>query len=463
MVLAAEALVVVVPAEDGSTSIIKFEGKVLKLMRFRSIIQIPLILVHMKKPLSLCAFLLLFSISFSQKVHFIYLQTEDQVPFYVRLNGKVHSSSGTGYLILPKLVDSTYILNIGFAKSEAPESTFAVAIDQKDKGLLLKRFQDGLSLFDLQALNLLKPLSAEAENTAYKAKTDKFTELLSKAAKDPALLKVPVPVKEERTAESDPKKITTINPDTLTGIREDVVQVINIEQVINVEKKDSVSANLSKENNTDLQENIKTVDKSLEGQAEVIVDNKEPQQPVPAEPYQRSKVSRYSESSTTEGFGLIYFDNRTAGTDTIRILIPPSKTFIASNEEPASRFISREEINNKVQEETKASATDSIEKVSTSVCNDEASEKDFLKLRKNMAGEVSDNGMISQSNKVFRKKCFSVEQIKNLSALFLTSAGKYNFFKEALPSVSNKKDFSTLRNELTDDYYAKLFDQLIQE
>jgi hypothetical protein len=39
-------------------------------------------------------------------------------------------------------------------------------------------------------------------------------------------------------------------------------------------------------------------------------------------PFIRSVVLRKSESSTTEGFGLVFIDNQNGAIDTIRLLIP---------------------------------------------------------------------------------------------------------------------------------------------
>ncbi|MDQ2862940.1 MAG: hypothetical protein M3R50_04675, partial [Bacteroidota bacterium] len=57
----------------------------------------------------------------AQQDHFIYLQTENTQPFYVKVNNKLISSSAMGYVIIPKLNDGDYTLHIGFPKNEFPE------------------------------------------------------------------------------------------------------------------------------------------------------------------------------------------------------------------------------------------------------------------------------------------------------------------------------------------------------
>ncbi|HWJ26812.1 MAG TPA: DUF4476 domain-containing protein, partial [Flavisolibacter sp.] len=62
--------------------------------------------------------------------------------------------------------------------------------------------------------------------------------------------------------------------------------------------------------------------------------------------------------------------------------------------------------------------------------------------------------------KYFRTKCFSTEQIKNLSTLFLTSAGKFQFFDAAYLHVTDREQFPALASEIKDDYYSKRFKTL---
>ena len=90
----------------------------------------------------LSAFIFLSVGAKAQQTHFIYIQTSDKQPFYIKMDKTVYSSSTSGYLILSKLTDSTYSFSIGFPKSEWPQQNFSCSIDKKDKGYLLKNFGD---------------------------------------------------------------------------------------------------------------------------------------------------------------------------------------------------------------------------------------------------------------------------------------------------------------------------------
>ena len=397
----------------------------------------------------------------AQKVYYLYLQTDDQAPFYVRMSDKIYSSAVSGFLILPNLTDSTYNMNIGFAKSTRPETRFAVTINQNDKGYLIKNFDDGLGLFDMQNLSILKSVSLTKNNTAYETKTDKFSSILSKAVDDPSLLKVPVVKKEEPV---------------VAKIEEQATPKPKEEEKIEIkEPKENKSAAVDTRENKNVVAGVVLTDSNV-----VTQTTKQPEeikQPVKEEnlpsaeiiDYKPSVVTRRSESSTTEGFGIVYHDVNEGKTDTIRILIPTSKNNLSEDlavdsQVPEKKVDTTAIIN---QNETAAKATEEnnnkpVENPPTN-CKSIASDKDFMKLRKNMAAKENDEAMIDEAKKSFKNKCFSVEQVRYLSTLFLTSAAKYQFFDVAYEHVTNKKEFSALQSELKDEYYLKRFKALVGE
>ena len=191
--------------------------------------------------------------------------------------------------------------------------------------------------------------------------------------------------------------------------------------------------------------------------------------------YITSKVKKWSESSTTQGFGLVFIDDYDNGVqDTIRLLIPnPEKIEVpvSNNKEPKEekKFIEIENKDEKNKEETKlAEVKPVVEQVTSSKqtssnnCTVVADETDFLKLRKQMAAKESDDAMISEAKNYFKTKCFTSEQIKNLSALFLNDENKYKFFDAAYNYVSDADKFSALQNEIKDEYYINRFRAMLR-
>ena len=95
-------------------------------------------------------------------------------------------------------------------------------------------------------------------------------------------------------------------------------------------------------------------------------------------------------------------------------------------------------------------------------CTSFASDEDFLKLRKKMAAADNLDNMITTAKKTFKVKCFSTEQIKNLSVLFLKDADKYGFFDAAYPFVSDSHNYQLLQSQITDAYYTERFKVMIR-
>ena len=79
-------------------------------------------------------------------------------------------------------------------------------------------------------------------------------------------------------------------------------------------------------------------------------------------------------------------------------------------------------------------------KTTNSDCKDLASNSDFLKIRKRMAAEKDNDAMVLAAKRFFKTKCFSTEQIRNLSFLFLSDEGRYMFFDAAYPIPLIQKD-----------------------
>jgi hypothetical protein len=413
-----------------------------------------LFLVTMKKLVILLAFFTCTLAVQAQKVYFVYLQSDSGSPFFVKMGEKVQSSAPSGYIILSNLVDSTYTFSVGFP-DKTGETKFAISINKEDKGYLLKTFDSGLGLFDLQSLTITKAITATKEpapiDAAIIAAADPFTRLLAQASDDPNIyLSGPNP---------------TVQKEQVMIAKEEAKPEL---------KKDTQIAVVLPAANTSLAVVAITTEESPKrtDTATTVAETSPEEKPVKTPPvaeaapekieevYQRSVVTRRSESSTTEGFGLVFLDTQSDVVDTIRLLIPNPKV-VARLEEPQP--VKEETPVVIVQEEKKDTIIkiNDIAVVKGNSCKEVATEKEFLKLRKNMAAADDEPGMLSIARKGFSKMCFSTGQVRNLSALFLTAIGKYNFFEAAYTHVSDTDQFAQLETELKDETYNKRFKALV--
>lgn len=400
-----------------------------------------------------------------QSKYFVYLQTEPSQPFYVKINNQQISANSSGYLILPQLNEGEYRLTVGFPQNKYPEQVYKFRIDSKDKGYLIKNFgDDGWGLFDLQTMAVQKPMTSEeliAINTPKptpKVEEPKkevvpaenvsdFTKVLSKAANDPSLLEKPKPepveekpvIVEEKIVKVEPAKIDT---PVIVKASETTVQVVE-------EKKAEV------------------IPQKVEEVAQVAVAEAKPATPIVIEEKMQTGIKKLSESVTTEGVTLVYEDKTANGSqEPITIFIPnppapqepiavPQVPQVAEQKEIVKTEETPEEVKKEqIQDEPK-------KMIKSNNCVSVAEENDFLKLRRNMASKDNDDEMISEAKRSFKSKCYSTAQIKYLSSMFLSNAGKYNFYEAAYPFVSDPENFEILASEIKDENYKAKFNGLL--
>jgi len=430
-------------------------------------------------------FVLLFITSSSlkaQKVYFVYLQTDNQQPFYVRMGEKVYNSTSSGYLILSNLRDSIYSLNIGMQGSQSADQPYSITVNKKDQGFLFKNFgEKGWGLFNLSSMAVIMPsISSVNTNPAQTVKTEKrednaFTNLLAKAADDSTIKERPViekPVEKKTDArvittdikEESKNELKETIPPKQEEIKKQVVPVekkevpkidttVNKNQALETEnaakiKADSIAAIQKKEDEFLKQEAIRKQDSI--GKAKI--------EPVNIVEYKKSIVKLRSESSTTVGIGLVFIDILSDDkADTIRILIPAEikKTLPVEGKQEEKKFLDIPPVDSVQKETAKAF-------IKSNTCKEVATEDDFFKLRKKMVAESKDDDMISEAKKLFRTRCFTSTQIKNLSTLFLTDESKYKFFDAAYQYVSDVENFPSLQSELKDEYFINRFKAMLR-
>lgn len=474
-------------------------------------------------------------VSSAQKVYFIYIQTEDSQPFYVRMKDKVQQSSASGYIILSRLVDSTYNLTIGFPDNKWTEQAFTVSMARQDHGYLLKSYEErGWGLYDLQTTGVQYSLTGPG-NRSGNASTEvsSFVDKLSKATGDPTIKansgttkvpeKKPDPETKDPAKTEEPKKETkepvAVNPVVVTEKPVEKTEEKPAEKVVEKPIEKIVEKPAEKIVEKPAEKIVeKPVEKTEEKPAEktTVTPVEIKEEPVKNDPtvtsgdtYKPSQVKKWSESSTTEGFGLVFIDNLGDGKkDTVRLLIPnPATMLIPVKEEPKkeeekkfleipannkerteekqplvqadpvqpavkqeeNKPVKQEESKPVKQEESKpvndpaATVPKTDKPVTPNRCAESAAETDFFRLRKNMAAEEKDDDMIDVARKTMRTLCFTTAQVKNLSTLFLNDEGKYNFLDMAYKYVKDPEAYPALQTELTDDYYINRFKAMLRK
>ncbi|MES2849461.1 MAG: DUF4476 domain-containing protein [Bacteroidota bacterium] len=374
----------------------------------------------------------------AQLNHFIYLQTEGKQPFYAKLDKKIFSSSASGYLIIPKLKDGQYNIIVGFPKSENKEQTYPCNIDNKDAGYLIKNFgEKGWGLFNLQTLDVVMAGSNAVKTEVVKSeKTDDFSNMLSEVVNDPSIKqqeKAPAKQKEEVTAVVKEDKIvvhkvgrsTIIKQNTITNENGVVVTYIDITG----DKQDTIQILLPMDT---AKANVEVISPVQE-----VKSIEDPKAQVEKEPIVTPKEDNI-----------------------VQVKEEPKQDQKKGSDKADKKFLP---IEVKAAPNTDAVIeTSPVVQMINSDCKSNATEEDFLKLRKKMASADTEDEMLTTAQKFFKVKCYTTEHVKNLSVLFLKDAGKYKFFDLAYPFVSDSSNFSTLENQLTDTYYISRFKAMVR-
>ncbi len=413
-------------------------------------------------------FLFLFTMqSLAQQNHFIYIQTENKQPFYVKMADHLLSSSSAGYLVIAKLQNGKYEMGIGFPKNEWPLQKITVTVKNNDAGYILKNFEPkGWGLFNMQTMDIVMSSgTASLKDSTKEIRTDGFADVLADVVSTPSIKEKPVAreIKEEKTTpvvKTEP--VVEINK-TLVAVKEDkplapvkeesVKPAVKLLSTLDTDGRSVVYAD-TYENKTD------TIRLFIpyKPDAEIKETIEKPVQPVETikkeEPKQDTKPEVKQESKQDSKF--------------IDMELPNPNKKIDSVVAEKKEAVSNEAVNNKkeivpVSKDITEQKTESKAMVMVnSDCKTNASEDDFLKLRKKMAAEKADDEMIVVAKKAFKSKCYSTEQVSNLSALFLKDDGRYNFFDAAYPRVSDTQNFGKLVKKLSDEYYVTRFNAMIR-
>lgn len=368
-------------------------------------------------------FLSLFLSARAQQYHFIYIQTENRQPFYVKLNDRIFSSSTSGYVIIPKLVDSTYKFTIGFPKNEWPSQNAEIIINAKDEGFLFKNFgEKGWGLFNLQSLNIIMTIGNASLNPApVEDRSDAFSTALAEATNTASVRQVEFIANENTQADPAELKPVTHIKQTFSDID------ITGRSLIYTLTTDNITDSIT---------------------LFIPYDNKEAE-----EAYRKMQAAQNAINTVA--------DSTIKPTDTIAVAekqVMQTDSLALKNEEAVKPVIT----DIKITDPADDAKADFKLTIINPVCKSTATDDDFLRLRKKMTKAESDEDMIEAAKKGFRSKCFTAEQVKNLSRLFQKDEGKYNFFDAAYTHVTDIGNFKDLQSQLTDEYYITRFRAILR-
>jgi hypothetical protein len=358
--------------------------------------------VNSIKKIGLFFLLFLFSTSISAQIpHFIYIQSDNSQAFYVRLNNKVFSSSEIGFLIIPKLQSGKMSVIIGFPMNKWNVMNYNLEVQDKDLSLLLKKVDSSnWELYDDLSKQTVSKNKTNQQQEIIENNNDEFSNILAEVSNNP---KIKQTRKVIQTKDSSNLKLNT-----------------KIKLVENVDSKIVIVESTQTE---------KVRSKKSEKKKE------------------RQRIQKDFSYIDSTGYLIKYIISDEEKNDTISIFIPFPKQ-IENDKIEIPKISTVENLPKEV----------SVKQFSIS----QATEKDFLQLRKQMILEENEETMIEISEKAFQSLSYTTEMAKNLSVLFLKEKNRLTFLINAFKYVSDKQNFKPLSTLLTEENNLIQFNHLFE-
>ena len=358
------------------------------------------------KTFSIIVFLMLTALGLkSQQTHFIYIQSEDKQPFYIRFKEKIISSSESGYLIAPKLEQGQLNFTLGFPKNAWPSSSYSLEIESKDLGFQLKKVDElTWALYNIQTSDLLSPVEVnKVSNQIIETSTDEFTNILAEVSNTPS-------VKQRKINTENNSTGLASNIDSSSIAKENITIDSSVTEIIGVR--------------------VPVQTKPI-----VIKEKKEKKSKIRLEP---SNVKQDFSFLDSTGRSLTYTIKEGDTEDHVVVFISYEKPLVFPKAEPDSIMpVAIEQIITPENTQTQ------VQQVSR--CSSNAEEKDFLKLRRKMTQEDNEVKMIEVAEKAFKDKCYSTDQVRYLAVLFINEDNRLAFIRISVNYITDLSLFGTLQ------------------
>lgn len=359
----------------------------------------------------------------AQKKYFMYLQSENNEPYYIMINNKNYSSSLSGYMVIPRLKNGKYFFVAGFPKDKYPEQKFSYVVNDKDVGFVLKQYgKEGWGLFNVVNFSTIMANANDWEQDKMKNDTIKIDDSYSINTNIKPTTTQATPIVQQVTQNSN-KSITKTETNSTAQQK----------------KAEEIPVTTSKENVITTSVATGPI-KPVIAQASYTEENITTQKTIATTTSPRGIIKSYQKNGIN-GIDEMYIDYTISPTDTIVVFIPLN-TEKQSNDKAATTEKNTESVSNFDTNKNNSN------QYNTS-CVNLATEADYLRVRKLMSAETSDDKMIQIAKKSFANKCFYTEQIQKLGLLFLSEQSRLKFFKTSYSVIFDRYNYPSLETQFT--------------
>lgn len=389
--------------------------------------------------------------STAQIDYFITIDAEGGQPFSVLINNQVYSSTSDGHLIIPKLKDTSYWLNVNFPKNEFPDHFFKVLIAKRDRGYDLKKVNDkSWILYDWQRRDSLVSMNKHEtfnpkNETLYR--NDPLASLLAGTLKDSSILVASNPAKPPSEKRDSTKSSTVVKPGIIPGTKGNGQKVeLLVDKVVSGGRQ-FVYALM----NGDLME-----------EAVVLLIHSESNQMIPfLDSVNNIDTSIKKEDQLISGShprdSLVNSDSllfRPIQLDSLASIIN-----IPGNKDSIDISHTKEAIPDSL--DLKIDKNKSVLMLNSD-CQAFATDSDVDKLRVKMLDQKTMENKLAAARKAFKAKCYSSGQIRALSELFPDESEKFELLQLSFPFVSDTPNFKLLKDLFQQPEFLVKFKQLVR-
>lgn len=413
--------------------------------------------------------------------YFVYLQTENLTPFYIRMNGKVISSTASGYLILGQLADSAYPFKLGVLGSNEVQD-YVIQVRGNDAGYVIKRLPDQLWCIQNIHTNEVQ-MSMEMSSAAAAEEARKKAMGVSTPTVQPVMRETATATPVSNKVDSASLVANTPSAQSRTGInaqadslaaaiaaREQEIKALQDE--LERAKKNQAADNVFKPQNPapagvtadstasgSREKDIKLVEPSpaVDSTAGRVISQK-PEVPVSVHPAEASKAAIVRQNSgdsavssgtpqpvrqdtmmqqIRNGKSPVAGDTAQTGGNPATVSVPTTDSLRSSGSEsasaiqrqPCSELLSRQELENNMAKTYRMTDTDEI---------------------------------IAVYRASFESKCVTTTQLKKIAGNLVSDVARYKLLEAAYPRTLDYYAFSDLESLLKDTYYLARFRKMIQ-
>lgn len=172
----------------------------------------------------------------------------------------------------------------------------------------------------------------------------------------------------------------------------------------------------------------------------------------------KSKFKKILEKPTAEGIDLVYVDKNNTN-DTVVVFVP-----IITEVAKLQPVIDTSTISKTIATKANADTTTTANKITANNnCLNVATENDVANFAAQMQAILKVKDRLTTAAVLLKQKCYSTNQLKRLSNLYINDNGKFLFFKAAQKSVTDMQNFATLQNELSNPAIIEEFKAFINQ